>query len=111
MGDLLVTRRPVTATVASLSTSTSRDESSVTGPGIVTRAASLPPPPLPTKTLFWECDSNLLDGSVVTGIVSATNLLGPWQVETQFDLVTVSNQWTDTNLGTIKFWRAFNDWK
>lgn len=65
---------------------------------------------MPTKTLRWECDSNICDGSVITGIVSATNLLGPWRVEIAFPLVTVSNSWTDTNIGPVKFWRAFNRW-
>ena len=62
-----------------------------------------------TLTLAWECHSNALDGSVLTGIEASADLVS-WQVATNWPLVTVSNTWTLTCDQPAQFYRAFTKW-
>lgn len=75
----------------------------------VLTAAQIPPRPRTSITLEWTCR---IEGNEVTGIISATNVFGPWHQECRFALTNELNRWTDQDVTRpAKFYRAFADWE
>jgi hypothetical protein len=66
--------------------------------------------PFTNITLQWNCDPppvSWWSTTYVTGIVSATNLAGPWTEETNLPYAR-TNRVTLNVSGPVRFYRAFN---